>query len=156
VGDIFAVSQGQVSFYLTSRYSFAQRQTSAASGRYAFDVRDGNGTHLFSFQTSIASVSSTPYLMFNYVVAGSNQYYYVPKGTEDQLFGNGVTLLVTLKWDGSKVYLYLNNTLMKTSAYTPPAPNWSAGSIFDLGAFEFQTFGGYNVTDDLVAEFTVN
>jgi len=50
VGSIFNPSQGQVSFYLQSRYSFAQRQAIASSPRYAFDVRDGNG-HLFYFLT---------------------------------------------------------------------------------------------------------
>ena len=42
VGSIFNVNQGQISFYLKSRFSFAQRQSSATSPRYAFDVRDGN------------------------------------------------------------------------------------------------------------------
>jgi hypothetical protein len=37
LGSIFNVSQGQITFYLKSRYSFAQRQASAASPRYTFD-----------------------------------------------------------------------------------------------------------------------
>jgi hypothetical protein len=40
VGTIFGASQGQISFNLTSRYSFAQRQAQAAGQRYAFDVAD--------------------------------------------------------------------------------------------------------------------
>ncbi len=55
IGNIFNVSQGQISFYLESRYSFAQRQSNAASPRYAFDVRDGNGNHLFYFLTQVTS-----------------------------------------------------------------------------------------------------
>jgi hypothetical protein len=27
--------------------------------------------------------------------------------------------------------------------------------VFDLGAYEYQTFGGYDVSDDVVDEFTV-
>ena len=44
VGNIFNMSQGQISFSLKSRYSFAQRMASATAPRYAFDVRDGNAT----------------------------------------------------------------------------------------------------------------
>ncbi len=35
LGDIFDVDQGQISFYLKSSYSFAQRYATAASARYA-------------------------------------------------------------------------------------------------------------------------
>src|SRR5579872_2945539 len=92
LGNIFK-SQGQISFYLKSRYSFAQRQTSAAAPRYTFDVRDGNGNHLFMFYTKVIS----GYLQFTYAAAGSAQYYFVPLGTEDALFGNGIILGVTLR-----------------------------------------------------------
>jgi hypothetical protein len=55
VGNIFNVSRGEISFYLKSRYSFAHRQASASEPRYAFDVRDGNGQHLFYFLTQVTS-----------------------------------------------------------------------------------------------------
>src|SRR5690606_33124199 len=56
VGSIFNVHQGEVSFYLKSRYSFAQRQSSATQSRYAFDVRDDDpSNHVFYFLTRIAS-----------------------------------------------------------------------------------------------------
>jgi hypothetical protein len=151
LSSIFSVNQGQITFYLQSRYSFAQRQASATQSRYAFDVRDGNGTHLFSFNTQIASSQ----LEFAYVVAGSSQFYFVPKGTEDTLYGLGVTLQVTLKWDGTKVYLYLNNSLVKTTAYTIPTPNWSASSNFDFGGYEYLTYGGYDSSDDIIAGYAV-
>ena len=86
-GNIFNVNQAQISFYLKSRYSFAQRQSVAGTARFAFDVRDGNG-HLFYF---FAQVSSG-FLQFTCLVGGTEQYYYVPSGTEDALLGNGVTL----------------------------------------------------------------
>ncbi|HXI41409.1 MAG TPA: Ig-like domain-containing protein, partial [Bryobacteraceae bacterium] len=150
VGNIFNVTQGQVTFYLKSRYSFAQRQSSAASPRYAFDVRDGNGTHLFYFLTQISSAQ----LQFTYAAGGTAQFYYVPAGTEDTLYGNGVLLQVTVAWNGSVVNLYLNGTLVKSSSYTPSAFNWTAASNFDLGAFEYLSAGGYNSSDDIVDEFT--
>ena len=67
---------------------------SAGSQRYAFDVRDGNGSHLFYFLTQIASGS----LVFEYLAAGSGSYYYVPSGTENALFGAGVVMQVTIGW----------------------------------------------------------
>ena len=70
VGNIFNVNQGQITFYLKSRYSFAQRTANAAGPRYAFDVRDGNGNHLFYFLTQV----SGGYLFFNYGIAGTAQY----------------------------------------------------------------------------------
>jgi hypothetical protein len=79
----------------------------------------------------------------------------VPSGTEDTLFGNGVTLKVALRWDGSVLNLYLNDILVKSSPYTIPTANWTAASIFDLGAYEYQNSGGYNSSDDVIDEFTV-
>src|ERR1035438_2969602 len=136
---------------LKSRYSFAQRQASAASPRYAFDVRDGNGTHLFNFYTQVTSGS----LQFTYVVGGVAQYYYVPVGTEDTLFGNGVLLNVMLSWSSSGLNLSLNGKQVKSTAYTAVTPNWTVVSNFDLGAYEYVTAGGYNVSDDVIDEFTV-
>jgi hypothetical protein len=151
VGNVFNVGQGQINFSLKSRYSFTQRRTTAATGRYVFDVRDGSGVHLFNFQTQVAS----GYLQFTYVVAGSSQYYFVPVGTEDALFGAGVTLNVTLAWNGSTVTLSLNGTPVKTTNYTPPAPNWSPASLFNLGAYEYLSYGGYSSCDDIIDEFTI-
>ena len=88
VGNIFNTSQGQIAFYLKSRYSFAQRTANASTPRYAFDVRDGNGNHLFYFLTQV----SGGLLFFNYGIAGGTQNTYLPSGTEDATFGNGVIL----------------------------------------------------------------
>ncbi len=149
VGNVFNVNQGQVTFYLKSRYSFAQRQASAGAYRYAFDVGDANG-HLFNFSTQVSS----GYLEFSYMAGGSAQYYYVPQGTEDALYGNGVILKVTLGWDGSVIKLYLNDALVKSTPYTPVTPNWTAASHFDLGAYDY--FGaGYDVSDDIIDEFSL-
>jgi len=155
VGSIFGASQGSISFALTSRYSFAQRQASASSPRYAFDVRDGSGTHLLYFLTQIGSNSRTSWLEFTYVVGGVVQFYYVPAGTENTLFGSGVTMQVKLAWNGSTVTLSLNGTQVKSSSYTPMTANWTAASNFDLGAYQYLTAGGYNGLDDVIDEFTV-
>ena len=44
VGSIFNVNQGQISFYLKSRQSFAQRLASGTSYRQVLDVRDANNS----------------------------------------------------------------------------------------------------------------
>jgi hypothetical protein len=151
LGNIFNVAQGQITFYLKSRYSFAQRTSNAAAPRYAFDVQDVSGHHLFYFLTQV----SGGYLFFNYSIAGLAYYTWAPQGTEDALFGNGVALQVTMTWNAGVTNLYLNGTLVRTMPYTMPTTSWTAGSVFDLGAYEYQTFGGFNASDDVIDEFTV-
>ena len=152
VGTAFA-PQGQVTFFLKSRYSFTQRKTSAAAMRYAFDVRDNTASnHVFYFLTQITNGN----LVFSYHVGNTTQFYYVPVGTEDTLYGNGVILPVRLTWDGSSMKLYLNNSLVQTTAYTINTQNWTSASILDIGAYEYLTYGGYNTSDDIIDEFTVS
>lgn len=152
LGSIFNVNQGQITFYLKSRYSFDQRQTNASGKRYAFDIRDGSGGHLFTFLTQVVSGS----LEFEYAMGGNAQWYYVPKGTEDDLFGAGVTLKVTMMWNGTTCNLYFNDVLVKSTPYTVPAPQWTTDSNFNLGGYEYQTFGGYFALDDVMDEFVVS
>ena len=151
VGNIFNMSQGQITFYLKSRYSFAQRTANAAGPRYAFDVRDGSGNHLFYFLTQV----SGGLLFFNYGVGGMGMYTYLQPGTEDAQFGNGVILQVQLTWSGNVTNLYLNGSLVKSVPYTAATANWSSGSVFDVGAYEYQTYGGFYGLDDVIDEFTV-
>src|ERR1017187_356281 len=150
VGSIFNLNQGQISFYLKSRQSFAQRLASATSYRQVCDVQDAS-TDLFGFNTQ----AIYGYLRFSYTLAGASAYYIPPAGTEEALFGKGITLKVTMTWDGSLAKLYLNDTVINQFSYTAPTSNWSAASNFDLGAYEYATFGGYNSCDDIIDEFTV-
>jgi hypothetical protein len=154
IGNIFNVNQGQVSFFLKSRYSFAQRQATAPGPRYTFDVRDNLiANHLFSFWTQTNGGS----LMFAYTVAGVANFYIVPQGSEDTIYGNGVILKVLITWGGNVANLYLNGTLVASTLYTTAiVPNWTAASVFDLGAYELLTFGGFSISDDIIDEFTVS
>jgi hypothetical protein len=152
LGAVFGGSQGLISFTLTSRYSFAQRQSSAAAPRYAFDARDGNAQHQFYFMTQIVG----PSLVFYYVVGGVKMWYYVPQGTEDQVFGNGLRLNVAMQWSGGVANLYLNGSLVSSFNYTATTANWNDASNFDLGAYEDGTGGGYNCSDDAIANFKVS
>ena len=92
--------------------------------------------------------------MFIYTAAGSTNFYTVPQGTEDTLFGNGVLLKVTIQWDGTVTSLYLNDILADSTPYTVPTPNWTSASIFDLGAYELLNYGGFDTLDDIIDEFT--
>ena len=152
VGTVFGSTQGQISFTLTSRYSFAQRPLNLT--RYIFDARDGGGNHLFYF-ASQATSGSPNYLMFQYAVAGSTATYYVPVGTENTLFGNGVALQVTIAWSSSGSQLYLNGNLVKSAGPGNQTASWNASSLFDLGAYEYLSYGGYNACDDTIADFTI-
>ena len=89
-------------------------------------------------------------------MGGGAQYYYAALGTEDTLFGAGVLLKVTITWDGSTSKLYLNDTQVQSSHYTQPTANWTANSVFDLGATEYMNLGGYNSSDDVIDEFSVS
>jgi hypothetical protein len=154
VGNVVSASQGRVTFYLVSRYSFASRVATAASGRMAFDVHDDNvnaNVHLMYFRTQVAS----GFLAFSYTVSGVAQYYYVPTGLEDTLFGNGVILKVTITWSSGTMNLYLNDSLVQSTGFTPAVPNWSAKSAFSLGAADYGALGGYGSCDDIIDEFTI-
>jgi hypothetical protein len=153
LGNIFSVNRGQISFALKSSYSFAQRQMTAAAPRFAFDVQDDLATrhHLFYFLTEYTSNR----LVFSYSLGGTVHNYYVPPGAEEALFGNGVTLQVTIAWEGSTGKLYLNGALVQAESYSMPSATWTASSVFDLGATEYLTFGGYSSSDDLISGFTV-
>jgi hypothetical protein len=83
-------------------------------------------------------------------------FNYVPPGTEDTLFGDGVIVKVTVAWDSSVVKLYLNDNLVQVSRYSPAAGNWTMASVFALGAYEYLGAGGCNTTDDTIDEFTVS
>ena len=94
-------------------------------------------------------------LFFNYGIAGTAQYAYAQPGTEDATFGNGVILQVQMTWNAGVTNLYLNGVLMKSAPYSVPATNWSAGSVFDVGAYEYQTYGGFYGLDDVIDELTI-
>ena len=44
---------------------------------------------------------------------------------------------------------------MQSGAYSKPAPAWTANAVFNLGAYEYVTDGGYFVLDDVVDDFIV-
>jgi hypothetical protein len=162
IGNIFNVNQGQISFYLKSRYSFANRVALAANARVAFAVSDADPSKaLFFFATQVTTVGSEKYLLFSWrtgngLVNGYTTYFlWIDPVQADTLFGNGVILKVTMKWNGVTNQLYLNDVLVQNNSYAPVTPNWTTASIFDMGAVEDLTYGAFNVCDDIINQFTV-
>ncbi len=153
VASIFGASQGQISFNLTSRYSFANRDTNAQAQRNVFDVVDGQGTHLFDFAVQVGN-GNPDYLLFSYMAARSGTLYFVTPGTEDALFGNGVVLQVTITWGQTGSALFLNGNQVATAAPANQGANSNQLSTFDLGGYNYLG-SGYNSCDDIIAEFTV-
>ena len=94
-------------------------------------------------------------LVFIYMVGRTPNSYLLPLGFEDTLFGRGVTIQVTLTWTGNTLNLYLNGSLVQSSTYSVPAPNWTSASILALGSYEYETSSGYDSCDDIIADFTV-
>ena len=154
VGNVFNFNQGQISFSLTSRANMAQR-AQATANRTVLDVRDGNpSNHLVSFTSQVTSGT----LIFYYTVGGVSQYYYVPTGTEEYTFRQWRHDAGGYRYwaKPNTLKLYLNGTLVNSSSYTPTVPNWTSASVLDLGAYEYQTFGGYDSSDDTIGEFMVS
>lgn len=151
LGNLFTASQGSVTFYLTSRYSFAQRLTFGSSYRFAFDVQDAPGTHELGFYM-VAVGGTTPRLeLVYYRGLSAASGYYAPIGAEDNLFGAGVTLKVSITWSNGTMTLSLNDAVAQSSRYAAPIFTWGTTSAFTVGA----QAGGSYVLDDIIDEFTV-
>jgi hypothetical protein len=159
LGSVFNVSQGDLTFYVKSSYSFAQRLALPANNsRYVFDVYDATG-ELFRFlvltnQGRLVAEYTTGSRVSGIGSTVSGSYYTVPVGQEDAMFGQGVVAKFRLTWDGSKNVLYWNDVQVATFTYTAATPNWGASSSFAIGATALGNHGGGAYTcDDFIAEF---
>jgi hypothetical protein len=152
IGDIFNSSQGEISFFLKSQYTFAERKALAQYNyRYAFEVRDAANKQFFTFYTQ-ATAGATGRLFLNYAAqSAQNVSYSVPVGQEDTLFGKDVVMKVTISWDGTQSKLYINDSLVKTFTYTPVVANWASASKMTIGS----TVSGFYSSNDAVDRFSV-
>ena len=153
VKDLFSPTQNQVTFKLTSRYSFAERLLLPAYNyRWVYDVYD-NTQRLYYFRVLAANNQMT----LEYATGGSaSQYYVIPAGQQDSLFGKGVTLSVKLAWNGASSTLYLNGNLVRTMTYTPLTANWTGSPSFAVGATDVHVYGGGTYScDDWITDFQV-
>jgi hypothetical protein len=150
-GTVFNNSS-EISFYLRSAYTFAERQALPSSNmRSAFEIYDANGSW-WSFNT-YTSVDGS--LRFGFGAKGFAAVYAVPAGTEDTVFGKGVTAKIRITWDSSSFSLWVNGQMVQTNAITQPkSPNWGSTSAFTIGARNVRlSGGGFYSCDDTVAEF---
>jgi len=145
---------GDVSFTLKSSYSFANRLLVGGSrgDRYVFQVDDGTQTQSFF---SISTAGS--YLSFRFsLTAQTTVIYYVPKGQEDAVFGNGVVAGIHLTWDGAHVNMQVNGVTVASLAYSAMTPTWSSSASFTIGATSLNSYGGgYMACDDSLADFVI-
>ena len=153
VGNVFNSSQGEISFDVTSSYSFASRLALPQYNyRQVFDVYD-NSKELFYFH--VEAIWGRLILYYN-MGGPTGQYFYVPVGYEDQAFGAGQKLSVRMVWDGKTMTLFLDGYQVAQTAYTPVTPSWTSGSSFTLGATDTHVFtGGYYSCDDAISNFQV-
>jgi hypothetical protein len=153
VQDLFSPTRNQVSFKLTSQYSFAERLALPSHNyRWVFDVYD-NTKRLYYFYV----LAENNQLTFQYSTGGtSSQYYIVPAAQANALFGKGVTLDVKLTWDGTYSNLYFNGALVRTLVYSPAAATWTGSPSFAVGATDIHQYGGGTYScDDLITDFQV-
>jgi hypothetical protein len=147
LAGLFDPAAGSISFSLTSRQSFASR----VGSRYVFDVQDMAGTSRLRF--TVQKISGR--LVFDWtsrnVVGG---YWYVTPGAEDQWFGAGVTLPVSMDWFGTTFTVKLGGKTF-TNVYAPPPYSWSASSVFTIGARFASGIGSY-ACDDIIDEFSIS
>jgi hypothetical protein len=153
VRDIFDLPSGEVSFSVKSSYSFSERLALPRYNmRWVFDAFD-NTNRLYSFYVGALDNRLTFWYQTGSTVA---QYYTVPSGQENALFGKGVTLNVKLTWNGTSNSLYLNGQLVSTQPYIGVSKNWTSTSSFSIGATDAHLYGGGHYSlDDVLDQFEV-
>ena len=130
-GSLFDPDHGDLSFYLKSSYSFAERLALPSTYRFAFETDDASRSQFYFY---ILAAQSR--LIFGFHTAGTmSDGYYVPVGTEDSVFGKGVLAKFRLVWDGAFRSLYINDVnVTGARAYTKTAPAWGAASSWTIGS----------------------
>jgi hypothetical protein len=150
IGAMFNMNEGDLTFYLKSSYSLAERLTGGGAYRFAFQVDDGT-QRLFFFAVSAANSR----LVFSYATGSASSISYaVPVGQEDVVFGKNFAAKFRLAWDGVRTTLYINDTNVNSVPYTPAIPNWTSSASFTIGATSLYPYGGgYFGNDDAIADF---
>jgi hypothetical protein len=152
VGQLFK-EQGEISFYVKSAYSFAERAALPIPNfRFVFDAFDNWGRQFYFAYYTVANR-----LVFLYGAWTTiTNFYYVPAGQEDALFGRDRVAKIRMVWDGSCTRLYVNDQYVASSLYLRRAPNWTANSTFTVGAQNIRVYGGgLFALDDAVADLEI-
>ena len=150
VTSLFNATQGDVSFSMQSRYNLSERITAMPS-EYVFQVDDGS-QRLFYFSVG----TSGSRLVFYMATSGGNNYYTVPVGEENLLFGKNVVAKFRMTWDGLQAALYVNDENVLSFPYVALASTWSPASSFTIGATSLNIYGGgYYPAGDSIADFRI-
>jgi hypothetical protein len=144
---------GEIEFYLKSKYSLAERAAIPAYNfRKVFSIRNGKlypQPYSFLIETTGGSQAR---LMFTYTTASTQgTTYYFPMGTENEIFGKDKIAKIKLTWKGNKNQLYINDVLVKESTFKPLAATWIPQLELTLGAD-----AGYFASDDAIADFKIS
>jgi hypothetical protein len=152
IGQIFK-EQGEIRFSLKSSYSFAERAALRIPNfRFVFDTFDDLGRQFYFAYYTVANR-----LVFLYGAwTTMSNFYYVPAGQEDAIFGRDKIVKIRMTWDGSRTRLYVNDQYVTSSLYLRRAPSWMANSTFTVGAENIRVYGGgLFALDDAVADFEI-
>lgn len=146
LGEMFEYRvPGQVEVAVESKYSFAERRALPATEgnryiyRFAFHASEGEGYTVARVGWGVQD----DYLAFYATFFNSGYTYFVPRGTEEALFGNGVTVRIRVSWDGAgRGVLYVNDNQVAAFNYPMVNPKWDEKSVMSLGASNATDYGG--------------
>jgi hypothetical protein len=63
---------------------------------------------------------------------------------------------VRITWGPTGSALYINNQLVKSNSNNSRAPRWGSGSNLTIGSRNIRVVnGGYNASDDSIADFKI-
>jgi hypothetical protein len=149
-GTVFNNSS-EISFLVKSAYSFADRQALPSSNmRSIFEIYDANGPW-----SNFNTYTTSGQLQFGFGAKGYAGVYTVPAGTEDAVFGKGVTAKIKITWTANSFSLWVNDQMVQTNTISQPKSfTWNATSAFTIGARNANlSGGGYYASDDTIADF---
>ncbi|MBA3973016.1 MAG: hypothetical protein C0504_02210 [Candidatus Solibacter sp.] len=160
VGEMFDYRvPGQVEVAVESRLSFAGRKAlPAAEGnryvyRIALHVSDDEGSKIAWLGWGMMDDYITFYASF----FNSGHTYFVPRGSEDAMFGKGVTIRIRVAWDGAgQGTVFVNGGEVGKFSYPMVNPKWTAKSNISIGASNSSDYGGgFWACDDYLTSITV-
>lgn len=161
LGEMFEYRvPGQMDVAVESNYSFAERRalTATEGNRYiyrtAFHVSDGDGYTVAKLAWGILD----DYIAFYANFFNSGHTYYIPRGSEDAMFGKGVTIRLRVAWDGAgRGVMFVNNNQVATFNYRLSNPKWTDKSVVSFGASNSTDYGGgFWACDDFLHTLSVD
>ncbi len=152
-------SAGEISFTVTSGYSYQERQALLKIPPGDRDFRTVFQVYQALVQVfSVAITARDGRLSFGYRLGGSDGIYAFPRGQEDALFGKGRTANVRMTWDGKgHGQFFVNDKLAQSTEYNARTRlTWTADASFSIGASDRHNYsGGFYACDEAISRFKV-